>query len=112
MIKKFSDIYNYKNKIALKSINHSISFKDLFKLSKTIPDELNKDCLVILITENKIEIIALYVILLTLRCKIMFLNYDNKNNNLIFDKYKPHFIINSKRSLDGYYEFHKFFKEI
>lgn len=112
MIKKFSDIYNYKNKIALKSDNHSIRFRDLFKLSKTIPNQLNRNCLVIFITENKIEVIALYLILLTLKCKIMFLNYDNKNNNLIFDKYKPHFIVNLKKDLNGYTEFHKFLKKI
>ena len=95
MINKFSDLFNFRRKIALKSADKQYTFRQLYSLSKQLPKELDKKCLILIITENKIDLYAIFLILLTFKSKIILINYDEKNLDNIILKYKPHYIINT-----------------
>lgn len=112
MIKKISQLFLFNHKIALEDQNSQLTFYDLFLLSKTLPKELNKNCLVLLITENKILLYAVYLILLTFNCKIIILSNEDKNIENIIKSFRPKFIINSNLEIKNYEYILKFKKKI
>ena len=79
MINKISDLFKFGKKIALKSADKQYTFKQLYNLSNKLPQELNKKCLILVITENKIDLYAIFLILLTFKSKIILINHDEKN---------------------------------
>ena len=102
MINKISDLFKFGKKIALKSADKQYTFKQLYNLSNKLPQELNKKCLILVITENKIDLYAIFLILLTFKSKLILINHDEKNLHNVISKYKPHYIINTNINFKNY----------
>ena len=112
MINKISDLFKFGRKIALKSADKQYTFKQLYNFSTKLPQELNKKCLILVITENKIDLYAIFLILLTFKSKIILINHDEKNLDNIISKYKPHYIINTNINFKNYCLLCKFQKSL
>ncbi len=110
MIKNFKDIYNFDKKIALKSETDTISFANLYSYSKKLSKIFNHNCLVVVVTDNKIELIALYLILLTFKCKIMLISKEYSKFNELIKNFKPSFIINVPIKSSDYLDYGVFKK--
>ena len=94
------DLNKFKNKTALINENHTFSYQDIINKINLLKKFIGnlKNNVVILIVNNSVEFIFLYIFLLKSKAKIILVNEEIKDSHLltIKKKFKPNYIIKPK----------------
>lgn len=93
----FKNLNYFKNRIALFDLNKKYFYNDFLIKKNFLKKKINKKNIVLIICENKIEILFYYITCQLLRSLIILVDYKTSNEEIekINKKYKPNLLITS-----------------
>ena len=104
----FHNLEKFNNRIALVTEKKKISYRDIFQKLKQLKKVFRKRKLVLIICENKEEILINYISLLYLKIPMILVDKKLKTEefNSLVNSYKPSYIVSSesesRKKLDKY----------
>ncbi len=93
----FKNLKKFKNRIALFDLNKEYFYNDFLIKKNFLKRKIRKKNIILIICENKIEILFYYITFQLLRSLIVLIDYKTSNDeiNKIIKKYKPNLLLTS-----------------